>query len=255
LNDIFLPFIYRAVEAGDWTDTILGATHSQPKAHCYAWILFSNLGWQCENHLAGQRAALKALSARRDSPMKRLLLCSGVLLAATSLFAQMSMPPAPKAPPKSPAAKAEAKIAGATITIDYSSPRVRGREGKIFTKDGLIGHDPTYPVWRAGANAATTLTTDADVKIGSLLVPKGTYTIYVDLTDPAAWVLVVNKETKQWGTVYDKTQDLGRVPMKMDKTKALVEELAYTLTAKGKGGHLTLAWENVTASVPVTAAN
>jgi hypothetical protein len=187
--------------------------------------------------------------------MKRLLLCAGVLLAATSMFAQMSMPPAaPKGPPPSPAAKAEAKIAGAAITIDYSSPRVRGRAGKIFSKDGLISHDPTYPVWRAGANAATTLTTDADVKIGGLLVPKGSYSLFVDITDPAAWVLVVSKQTKQWGTKYDKAQDLGRVPMKTAKSAKLVEELVYTLAAKGKGGTLTLAWENVTASVPVTVA-
>lgn len=186
--------------------------------------------------------------------MKRLLLFAGVLFAATTLISQAPAPAAPKAPPQSPAAQAAAKLAGAAITIDYSSPRVRGREGKIFTKDGLISHDPTYPVWRAGANAATTFTTDADVKIGSLLVPKGTYTLYVDLSDPAAWVLVVNKQTKQWGTKYDKAEDLGRVPMKQTKTKALVEELVYTLSAKGKGGTLTLAWENASASVVLAPA-
>jgi hypothetical protein len=84
-----------------------------------------------------------------------------LLFAATTLFAQ------PK-PPLSPPAKETAAIAGKSITITYSSPRVRGREGHIFTKDGLISHDPHYPVWRAGANAATTLKTDADLTIGDL---------------------------------------------------------------------------------------
>ncbi|MDR3792374.1 MAG: DUF2911 domain-containing protein [Terracidiphilus sp.] len=186
--------------------------------------------------------------------MKHLLLCAGILFAATTLIAQSAPPQgAPKAPPKSPSAKETATIGGKTVTIDYSSPRVRGREGKIFTKDGLIGHDPTYPVWRAGANAATTLTADADLQIGKLAVPKGTYTLYVDVTDSSHWVLIVNKQTGQWGTKYDKAQDLGRVPMKISVPPSIVEELKYTLKDQGKGkGTLTLAWEHVAASVPLT---
>ena len=97
---------------------------------------------------------------------------------------------------------------------------------------------------------------DADLKIGKLMVPKGTYTLYVDIADPAHWVLVVNKQTGQWGTEYDKAQDLGRVPMKMAVPPAMVEELKYTLKDLGKvkgkeKGKLTLAWENMSASVPL----
>ena len=184
--------------------------------------------------------------------MKRLLLCTGILFAATTLFAQAGS--APPKQQKSPAAKEVATLSGKSISIAYSSPRVNGRQGKIFTKDGLISHDPTYPVWRAGANAATTLTTDADLTIGKLSVPKGTYTLYVDIADPAHWVLIVNKQTGQWGTKYDSAQNLGYVPMKMSVPPAMVEELKYTLAAQGTHkGTLTLAWENVTASVPVVA--
>ncbi len=68
--------------------------------------------------------------------MKQALICTGLLFAATALLAQQ------KAPPKSPPATATATIAGKTITITYSSPRVNGREGHIYTKDGLISHDP-----------------------------------------------------------------------------------------------------------------
>jgi hypothetical protein len=158
----------------------------------------------------------------------------------------------PPGPPKSPAAKETATIGGKTITITYSSPRVRGREGHIFTKDGLISHDPHYPVWRAGANAATTLQTEADLMIGNLHVPAGTYTLFVDISDPAQWFLIVNKKTGEWGLSYDATQDLGRVKMHMAKPPALVEDLTYTLTDKGGGkGTLTLAWEYVSASVAI----
>ncbi len=175
--------------------------------------------------------------------MRALLvcLCAAALLAtATVVWAQQS-PPA-----------TESKVIGAkTITITYNSPRVRGREGKLFGKDGRIGQDPTYPVWRAGANAATKFHTDAALDVGGLAVPPGDYTLYVDLTDPAKWILIINKQTGQWGLTYNKAQDLGRVPMTMSKPPALVEELKYTLTDAGDNkGTLALAWENVVASVP-----
>ena len=176
--------------------------------------------------------------------MKKLLVCTGLLIAA----AVSAQTPAPKPPPKSPAATESVTVSGKAITITYSSPRVNGRAGKLFTKDGQIGHDPTYPVWRAGANAATKLHTEGDLTIGTLAVPKGDYTLYVDISNPDKWVLVVNTQTGQWGTVYDKTKDLGRVPMTMTKPAETIENLKYSLS----GGKLTLAWENHIASVPYT---
>ena len=144
-------------------------------------------------------------------------------------------------------------IGGKTIVITYSSPKVNGRVGKLFGKDGRIGQDPTYPVWRAGANAATKFHTDADLDVGGLAVPKGDYTLYVDLTDPVKWQLVINKQTGQWGLTYNKDQDLGRVPMSIAKPAVLVEDLKYTLSEEGGNkGKLTLAWETVVASVPIT---
>ena len=178
--------------------------------------------------------------------MKRLLICTGLLVAATTLFAQGN--------PASPPEKVSAAIGGKNITITYSSPRVKGREGHIFTKDGLISHNPHYPVWRAGANGATTLETDGDLQIGNLAVPKGKYTLFVDISDPDQWVLILNKKTGEWGLAYDGSADLGKVKMQMSKPPAMVEELKYTLNDLGGGkGAITLAWEDHSASVPVSA--
>jgi hypothetical protein len=180
--------------------------------------------------------------------MKHLLVCTGLLIVAATLSAQQ------QGPPKSPPATASATIGGKAITITYSSPGVKGREGHLFGKDGQIGKDPTYPVWRAGANNATKLHTDGEIKIGGVAVPTGDYTLYVDISDPDGWVLVVNKQTGQWGTKYDKTMDLGRAKMTMSAPPALVENLKYTLTDNGGGkGSLTLAWENKSASVSISA--
>lgn len=182
--------------------------------------------------------------------MKRLLACTGLLLVAATISAQT---PAPKPPPKSPPATETAAISGKTVSIVYSSPGVKGRAGALFTKDGQIGKDPHYPVWRAGANAATTLKTDADLDIAGLAVPAGTYTLFVDISDPDNWSLIVNKKTGEWGLGYDGTQDLGKVKFPTSATPALVENLKYTLTDLGGGkGSLTLAWENKNATVSFT---
>ena len=183
--------------------------------------------------------------------MKRLLVFTSLLFVAATLSAQPALPKAsPPGPPKSPPASESATIAGKTITINYNSPGVKGRAGHIFTKDGLISTNPGYPVWRAGANAATKLHTDADLTLGGLKVPKGDYTLFVDIADPDNWVLIVNKQTGQSGLAYDKTQDLGRVKMTMSKPLAMVENLKYTLEALGgTTGKLTLEWENHSASV------
>lgn len=174
--------------------------------------------------------------------MKRLLVCTGLLFAATTLLAQQG-------PPKSPAATATATVGGKSVTITYSSPRVRGREGKIFSKDGLISHDPHYPVWRAGANAATTLETTGDLTIGDVSVPAGKYTLFVDISNPDAWVLIVSKATGEWGLAYDPSKDLGRTTMTMAKPASMVENLTYTIS----DGKLSLAWENMGANVSIAA--
>ena len=177
--------------------------------------------------------------------MKQLFVCcTGFLFAATGLIAQQR-------PAASPQNKESITLNSKTIIINYSSPRVRGREGHIFTSDGLISHDPHYPVWRAGANAATTLLTDANLKIGDLEVPAGKYTLFVDISNPAQWTLIVSKATGEWGLAYDQSQDLGRTKMTMATPAELVEDLKYTLTDDGGGkGTLKLEWEHLSASVP-----
>lgn len=170
--------------------------------------------------------------------MKQLLICAAAAaLAAVSLSAQYTSPPAEES----------TSINGKAVTITYHSPSVHGR--KIFGPGGLISGDRNYPIWRAGANPATVLHTELDLKIGDLDVPAGDYSLYVSLEDVENWVLVINKLTGQWGLSYDKAEDLGRVEMTMSKPSSKVETLKYTLSAD----KLELAWDDYVASVPLTA--
>jgi len=157
-----------------------------------------------------------------------------VLLGAAPLMAQLSPP-----------AETSVTIAGKVIRIKYSAPSMRGR--KIF---GDL--EPYGRVWRAGANEATALHTDANLDIGGLSVPKGDYTLWVYL-DPKQWQLVVNKQTGQWGLDYDKSHDLGRVKMEMSKPSKPIETYKMMLSSVGGDkGKLQLQWENTIAAVPIT---
>lgn len=161
----------------------------------------------------------------------------------TGTLAVLSLGVALAAFAQSPPARATATIGGRSVTVQYSAPSVRGR--KIFGDGGLLSRDPTYPIWRAGANAATTLKTEGVFDVGGLSVPEGTHTIYVNVKDPDAWELVVSKATGQWGLTYPgPASDLGRVKMTMSVPPQPVEQLKYTVTDKGNGaGELQLAWD------------
>ena len=151
----------------------------------------------------------------------------------------------------SPPAKASANIAGKRITIKYGAPSVRGRQ--IFGDAGLLSKDWTYPVWRAGANAATSLITDADLDMAGVHVPAGTYSLYVLVKDPDNWKLIVNRQTGHGGHIYNARMDLCRVDLKMDRPHKPVEKLRYTITTTGNTGTIQLEWENHVASVPIRA--
>lgn len=147
---------------------------------------------------------------------------------------------------KSPSAETSITLGGKNITIEYNAPSARGRkvEGELI---------PYNSIYRMGADAATTLTTDADLMIGDLHVPKGVYTLYLQAKEGGDWQLAVNKQTKQWGTIYKQDQDLGRTAMKVSKTDGMVETFKITLAAKGaKAGTLTVEWGHTMATVPIT---
>ena len=107
------------------------------------------------------------------------------------------------------------------ITIDYGQPHTRGRT--IF--GGLVPYDE---VWRVGANWATRLILDFDVRIGTLDVPRGEYTLFLLPREDGA-ELIVSNQTRHWGTDYDPSQDFGRTALRHRALAESVQSLAITL--------------------------
>lgn len=159
------------------------------------------------------------------------------LLFVTVLFTTFSFAQDKK--PASPPAKATGKIDGATITINYSSPFVKGRQiwGELV---------PYSKVWRAGANAPTTFTTDMKISIEGQEIPAGTYSIYV-IPEKDEAVVIFGKDATMSASKYDQAQDQVRVKVKTKKSAKMNESLVYTI----ENNYVTLSWENLDIPVRV----
>lgn len=167
------------------------------------------------------------------------MLSLAALLIAGVLYGQDD-----KANRPSPPATATGVVKDATITIEYSSPSMRGR--KIFGE--LV---PYGQVWRAGANEATLFETDKDIKVQGKSLPAGKYSLYA-VPGEKEWTIIFNKQTGQWGvkrggaTSREEAEDALTVKVKPKKSSQSSERLVYEVTGKG----FTLLWENI--QVPVS---
>jgi hypothetical protein len=176
--------------------------------------------------------------------MKKLLGCvvsAFVILAALPASAQLELPAA------SPSAKVMQEVGLTEVTVDYSSPAVKGR--KIW--GDLV---PWDKMWRTGANQTTKITFSRDVTFGGKPVPAGTYAL---VTFPAQkeWTVVLNKELGLFGggKTYDAKDDVARVtatPSEIPNRERLTFLFSNTTDDQTS---LDFEWEKLRVSVPIKA--
>ncbi|NVK49663.1 MAG: DUF2911 domain-containing protein [Cyclobacteriaceae bacterium] len=143
----------------------------------------------------------------------------------------------------SPARNAEGTVGDAKITISYSSPAVKGR---------MIWGDlvPLGQVWRAGANEATTFTTDKDIMVQGQKLPAGTYSFFI-IPGEYESTFIFNKVAKQWGAFnYDSAEDVLRVNVPSEQTSTLEERLVYEV----KPDRFEIRWEYGKAAAKIESA-
>jgi hypothetical protein len=182
--------------------------------------------------------------------MKKLALNQYFVLTVATLFlSSMIWAQGDKSKRPSPPATATGTINGATITINYSSPAVKGRQ--IW--GSLVPYDQ---VWRAGANEATTFETDKDIKVEGKQLKAGKYTLFA-IAGEKEWTIIFNSQLMSgdrplWGikmdgsTTEDPSKDVLRVMVKPEKADSFHERLAYVVDKNG----FALIWENL--KVPVS---
>jgi hypothetical protein len=139
---------------------------------------------------------------------------------------------------------ARGTIGKASIFVDYGRPLARGRV--------LLGNViPVDHVWRTGANAATQFTTSADITLGNLRLPKGTYTLWTVPREKGA-ELIVNKQVGQWGTEYHPSSDLGRAPLDARTVATPVEKFTISIApVDARHGTLVLEWGTFRWAAPI----
>jgi len=164
------------------------------------------------------------------------LICT-ILFSSQALLAQN--------PPASPADSATGKIGNATVSVNYNSPSVKGR--KIWGE--LVPYDKA---WRAGANKATTFTTDKAIKVEGKDLPAGTYTVFA-IPGEKEWQIIFNSQVGQWGIKrtgeanYDPANNVLTVNVKPKKSSGMNERLVYDVNGKG----VVLKWENLEVPIAI----
>ncbi|MBK5255086.1 MAG: DUF2911 domain-containing protein [Vicinamibacteria bacterium] len=189
--------------------------------------------------------------------MKKLTVLALTLAAATSALAQM------------PArGKAEAQVGGKAVSIDYGQAKLGAR-----SLDELMKGLSPDRIWRAGRDQVTTITTAGPITIGGKAIPAGKYSLYVPVGLDGTYSLAVNKDLgvalktifaaappaladEPWPVMEDYDKNIGkdevaRVVLTPGKNAGVVDPFAITLTPKGKGATLTLAWGDKSFSAEV----
>ncbi|MBX2940821.1 MAG: DUF2911 domain-containing protein [Cyclobacteriaceae bacterium] len=155
-----------------------------------------------------------------------------VVFAAATAVAQKPM--------ASPPGKAEGKIDGLSVVVDYHQPSAKGR--KIM--GGLV---PYGEVWRTGANATTSIEFSADAKVEGKAIAKGKYALFT-IPGEAEWTIIINK-TIEWGSAtYNEKDDVLRVKVKPSKTDSFVETFNIAVV----GNKVVMKWENTQVAFTVS---
>jgi Protein of unknown function (DUF2911) len=167
-----------------------------------------------------------------------LVVAAGAALVATPTVAQQ------KGGRASPHDDVYTKVGGKLVTIYYGRPNAKGRQ--IW--GGLV---PYGKAWRAGADEATTLVTQAPIMVGDKEIPAGAYTLYMVPEEKGTTKLAISKKLGAWGIPVDEKEDLTRVDMKKDSVKDKLEQFTITFDKGTPGPTLKMAWENTAYSVPI----
>lgn len=155
------------------------------------------------------------------------LMLSGMSACAQKAKEDKSKRPSP------PAVITQVIASGATITIDYSRPSVKGR---------TIGENlepKVGEVWRTGANEATIFETNKQVNINGKKLPAGKYALFT-IWNKDQWVIIFNKTWNQWGAYdYKESEDVLRITVKDEVAPAFAEQFTFNAD---KTGNVHFVW-------------
>jgi len=134
------------------------------------------------------------------------------------------------------------------IELTYSRPNIKGRT--VFKENSELA--PLGKVWRTGANAVTKIKFTDPVSIGGHAVDTGSYALWT-IPGKKEWTIIINKDSKNWGTNYVEADDLFRFTVAADNMKEALETLTMQIIdVKPESCTLLIMWANEMIRVPIT---
>ncbi len=177
----------------------------------------------------------------RSTTWSRLVVLTAAVLVSRAAAAQ---PAAIETPAPSPKARVEQRVGITDVSIDYSSPGVKGR--KIWGQ--VVPYDK---VWRAGANAPTKLTVSRDFAFGGTQVKAGSYSVFVT-PGKKTWTVALNTDLTATQDSHDDKNDVAHVAVTPAALPALRERLVYVFSdTQDDRTNLDLEWERVRIRVAI----
>jgi hypothetical protein len=140
-------------------------------------------------------------------------------------------------------------VDGTVMTLEYSRPRLRGR-------DPLFGGEVKWQeVWTPGANWATTLDVSKDVRIDGHEVPKGKYSMWMTVQQSDEWVLLLDPRSHRFHINRpDSVEGQIRFPVRV-RRESPVEVLTWSFTGvRASGATLTMQWSDVRVDLEVAVS-
>ena len=156
--------------------------------------------------------------------LKRIALAALAVVVAGPAFAQGN-----------PRGEAKATVAGKAVSIDYGRPSLKGRD--------MLGQAQIGQAWRMGADAATSLKTDADLAFGAVNVPKGEYVLTATKVAADQWLLNVLSG--------DRTK-IAEIPLTQGKLDASVEQFTIALKGEKDKGEFEMHWGTIALKTTFT---
>ena len=148
-------------------------------------------------------------------------------------------------PSLSPRIITNQQVGMVNIKLDYGQPNKQNRP--IFGK--LI---PFKKIWRTGANSATKISFDKEVKLAGNTIPAGTYGLYT-IPDKNEWTIIIHKNSTLWGAEgYEPINDLIRFKVPTRNVADVTETLRiYFENFNANGGDLIISWEKTNVKIPL----
>jgi hypothetical protein len=128
------------------------------------------------------------------------------------------------------------------VRVYYSRPQLNGRALQTLVPNGKV--------WRTGANEATQLILDVDMKLNSTNIKAGTYSLFT-IPGEKEWKVIVSSDLNNWGSSgYKEENTVASISVPVSTSDAALEAFSMAFKKSDDGVHLHMGWDKMRIAVP-----